>query len=85
MKPLLHFRPSSANVPSLSRAQDVHLAQPDPPAPEGRSQLDGRHDVAQQPRDGGRADVGRPQERVQRAGRHRQRRRGEVPEQKIIQ
>ena len=57
---LMHFRPSPADVPPLSRAQDVRLAQPDPAAPEDGPQLDGRHDVAQQPRDGGRAHVGRP-------------------------
>ena len=73
----MHFRPSPADVPPLSRAQDVRLAQPDPAAPEDGPQLDGRHDVAQQPRHGGRTNMGRPQERVQRAGRHRQRRRSE--------
>ena len=46
----LHLRHSpSPNVPPLPRAQDVHLAQPDPTAAEDGAQLDvGRHDVPQQ-------------------------------------
>ena len=46
----LHLRHSpSPNVPTLPRAQDVHLAQPDPAAAEDGAKLDvGRHDVPQQ-------------------------------------
>ena len=73
----MHFRPPPpANVPPLPRAQDVRLAQPDPAAAEGRRRpridLGRFHDDLGRFRGRRGADVGRPQERVQRAGRHRQ-------------
>ena len=73
-----HFRPQAAHVAPLPRAQDVGLAEPDPAAPEDRPRpsLAIGLGLGRQPqprfRGGRRGDMGRPQERLQRSGRHRQ-------------
>ena len=76
-----HFRRQDAHVAPLPRAQDVGLAEPDPAAAEDRPRPPplavglGRLRQQPQPRFRGgrrRGDVGRPQERIERAGRHRQ-------------